>query len=641
MRRALILGPLIATIMGVSFGDLRADDAAPAFRWPDKAGAGEHAFGGSDFIALTPAPLVGDGPFSIAVWVNAADLAGGDATYGRGIARSTRGDQVGDWLLGVHPDGRIRFCNWRNPGEDMKGSHVTRDPLVVPDTWTHIVATWDGKTNRLFVNGVEAAHDDGTTASGWETGHEVGRSWTEPGYYWDGAIDDLRVYRRALPVAEVDAAYKCDAHGQPAKAAQPAGDPKVSEAIDRIILAKLKEHNLTPAPPADDAEFHRRVTLDLLGRIPTPAETEAFLADQSPDRRPKLIETLLAGKEMPMAWAQVLSGWLMLKEGRRDPQFVGYQRNGLAKNRPWDRLAREMLTARPEAPGDQAAGLFLGSRKAALKDNSIARDVGRAFFGVNLRCAQCHDHPHVPEWTRDRFYGLSAFFARTFEHAYTDAQNQKRTVLAEKSAGELEYTAQGKKKVAPLMFLDGTPVEEPPADKDVKEPPPKNAPPPEPAFSRREAFARGALGPQSPYFTRAVANRVWKRLLGRGLVEPVDMMHEANPATHPELLALLADDFAAHGCDLRRLIAVVMQSDTYARSSRWPGKDGLPDETLYAVAALKPLDADQLALSLPLATGYYDAQLTGPPKRTVAQVRSAAAWKEVLAEFDAESDEFE
>jgi len=103
----------------------------------------------------------------------------------------------------------------------------------------------------------------------------------------------------------------------------------------------------------------------------------------------------------------------------------------------------------------------------------------------------------------------------------------------------------------------------------------------------------------------------------------------------------VARAFAAHGCDLRRLIAVVMQSETYARSSRWPGKDGLPDETLYAVAALKPLDADQLALSLPLATGYYDAQFAGPPKRTVAQVRSAAAWKEVLAEFDADSDEFE
>src|SRR5262249_60366384 len=134
------------------------------------------------------------------------------------------------------------------------------------------------------------------------------------------------------------------------------------------------------------------------------------------------------------------------KEGRRDAQFLPSPRNGLARNKSWARFAREMLVARPEGTDDRGATLFLGYRKSALQDKSIARDVGRAFFGVNLRCAQCHDHPHVPEWTRERFYGLSAFFARTFEHAYTDAQNQKRTVLAEKSAGELEYTAQGKKK---------------------------------------------------------------------------------------------------------------------------------------------------------------------------------------------------
>jgi hypothetical protein len=124
-------------------------------------------------------------------------------------------------------------------------------------------------------------------------------------------------------------------------------------------------------------------------------------------------------------------------------------------------------------------------------------------------------------------------------------------------------------------------------------------------------------------------------------VEPVDMMYAGNEATHPALLDLLADDCADHGFDLRRLIAVIMQSQTYARSSRWPGPAVPPDETLYATAVLKPLDADQLALSLPLATGYYDGQLRGPAKRTVAQVRAVGSWKEVLAEFDSDSEEFE
>jgi hypothetical protein len=640
--RTLALAPLTAVLLGVLGGALRADppaaDKAPLLRWPEKREAEGRVFGGSDFVALTPAPVVGDGPFSVAVWVNAADLAGGDPTYGRGIARSTRGDKLGDWFLAVHPDGRVRFGNWRKDGEDPKGSHVSRDPVVVPEAWTHLAAVWDGKAHTLFVNGVEIPHDARTTATGWETGHEVGRSWTGAGYFWDGSIDDLCVYRRALSAAEVAEAFKADPHLKAATAAAPAGDPKVSQALDRLILARLADSKTTPAPQADDAEFLRRVTLDLVGRIPTPAETEAFLADTAADKRPRLVEALLAGKEWPAAWAQVLAGWLMPKEGRRDPQFVGYLRNGLARNKSWDAFAREMLVARPESTDDRAASLFLGYRKAALQDRSIARDVGRAFFGVNLRCAQCHDHPHVPEWTQERFYGLSAFFGRTFEHAYTEG-TQQRTAFGERATGELEYTVKGQKKVAPLVFLDGTAVAEPPLAADFKEvPPPKNALPPDPPFSRRAALARVGVGPKSPSFTRAIVNRVWKRLVGRGLVEPVDMMHEGNPPTHPELLDLLADDFAAHGCDLRRLIAVIVQSETYGRSSRWPGKDGPPKETLYAVAILKPLDADQLALSLPLATGYYDPQLTA--KRTMAQLR-AVPWKEVLAEFDADGDEFE
>src|SRR5262249_2858369 len=164
-------------------------------------------------------------------------------------------------------------------------------------------------------------------------------------------------------------------HAQPPKTAKPAGDPKVSAALDRILLAKLRQHNLQPAPAADDAEFCRRATLDLAGRIPVPTEVEGFLADKTPDKRAPLVESLLAGREMPLAWAQVLSGWLMPREARRDPGFVGYLRSGLVRNKSWDRFAREMLLARPAGAGDQYATAFLVSRKEALKDNSIARGV--------------------------------------------------------------------------------------------------------------------------------------------------------------------------------------------------------------------------------------------------------------------------
>jgi hypothetical protein len=652
MRRGTILGGLSVAILSLSLGTLRADPpasrSAPApegglvLRCQAKPSAEEQVFDG-EFIALTPPPLVGNGPFSISVWVQASDLDSGNTGYGRGIARSTRGEHVGDWLLSVHPDGRVRFCNWRKTGDDTAGSHLTRNPVIVPETWCHLVATWDGKMNQLFVNGVEVPYDNGATAAGWGTGHEVGRCWTQPDYYWSGRIDDLRIYRRSLTEAEIQQAFKATPHVQARTVIQPAGDPKVSAALDREIFAKLQQHRVVPAPVADDAEFHRRVLLDLAGRIPTVAKTEAFQTDPSPGKRERLIDTLLAGREMPMTWSLILSGWLMPRESRRDPQFVAYLRNGLAKNKSWDRFGREMLVARPRGRADQAASYFLTYRLPALKDQTIARDVGRAFFGVNLRCAQCHDHPHVHEWTRERFFGLSAFFVRSYESPYTDAQNQKIVALAEKAAGELEYAgSDGSKKIAALRFLDGKVVGEPPTDKNAKEaPPPHNAPPPAPAFSRREALARVALDSKSPYLKRALVNRVWLRLMGRALVEPVDMMYDGNPATHPQLLDLLANDCAAHGFDLRRLIAVIMKSQAYARSSHWPGQGDLPNETLYAVAVLKPLDADQLALALPLATGYYEGQLGSGSTRNMAQLRSVAAWKEIIAEFDAHGDEFE
>lgn len=653
MRHRVIVAHFSVALLSLPIGTLCAEPPAPGAapvaeeglvaRWPAKAAAEDQEFDGSRFVAWSPAAKMGQGPFSVSVWVHPCDLAGGNSDYGRGIARSTRGEQVGDWLLSVHRDGRVRFCNWRRTGADADGSHLTRRPAIQPEAWFQVVATWDGKATHLFVNGVEFEHDPGTTASGWETGHDIGRSWTQADYYWAGRIDDLRVYRRALTAAEVKKAFQFRPSVSVRPLIQFAGDPKVSDALDSHIRTKLHQHHLLPAPPADDAEFCRRVTLDLAGRIPTQAETEAFLADQAPDKRQRLIDTFLGGREMPIHWSQVLSGWLMPKEGRRDPRFVGYLRNGLARNKPWDSFVRDMLLARPTGSADQYAGNFLTSRLPALKDQTIARDVARVFFGVNLRCAQCHDHPQVKQWTRARFFGLSAFFVRSYEFAYTNAGNEKVSAIAEKAAGELEYAGpDNTKKVVAPVFLDGKMLSEPPATKNISAPaaPPAGLPP-APAFSRRESLARVALDPGSPFVKRAIVNRVWQRLMGRALVEPVDMMHDGNPPTHPEILDLLADDFADHGFDLRRLIAVIMHSQAYARSGRWPGSGEPPNSALYAVAILKPLDADQLALSLPLATGYYDSQLRGDGHRTMAQIRPVAPWTDIVTEFDPAGEDFE
>jgi hypothetical protein len=634
---ALAVGLLLA-------GSLRAESPTPApadealiVAWPAAEDPPSEMFEGGHFYALHTPANAGEGPFTISVWVNASDLANGDPNYGRGIARSTRGEKVGDWILNVRRDGKVHFYNWRTAGDDKSGSHLTNDSLIKADAWQHVATTWDGTATRIFVDGVEAQHTPGSTASGWGEGHEVGRGWTDPGYHWSGEIANFRVLKKALSLEDLQVVFKA---GPPAAAAEteapPTGDPAVSAALDGEILAKLATKQLTPAPPADDAEFLRRITLDLAGRIPTVSELDAFLADTSPDKRARRIDALLASREMAGYWSQVLSNWLMPVSSRRDEKFVGYLRTGLRKNKPWNQFVREMLVS-AESPGMAGnAKQFLVSRRGGLNDKSIARDIGQALLGANLRCAQCHDHPHVPAWTHEKYLGLVAFFARSFEHNYT-VGGQQMLAIGERNAGELEHAGKGgeKRTVVPT-FLDGKSPAEPAEKAADPEKLANDAPPPAPAFSRRDALATVALDPASPYLKRAMVNRVWQRLMGRGLVEPVDMLHDDNPPTHPALLDLLADDFANHGYDLRRLIAVIMHSEAYARSSRWTSGD-LPAEQLYAVAVPRPLDADQLALSLPIALSPSAAG-EGQPARGPIGLKP---WLELRAEFDGPASSFE
>jgi hypothetical protein len=207
--------------------------------------------------------------------------------------------------------------------------------------------------------------------------------------------------------------------------------------------------------------------------------------------------------------------------------------------------------------------------------------------------------------------------------------------------GELELTAgDGSKKAVLPVFIDGKSQAEPGAPDAQERPLSADAPAPVPAFSRREALANLALDAKSRVVPRAVVNRVWRQLMGRGLVEPVDMMHEQNAPTHPVLLDLLADDFATHGSDLRRLMAVILASDAYGRSSQSPSGNNDPDGALYAVAQVKPLSAEQLALSLPLATGGYDDALS-ESNRNLSSLRASAHRTELVTAFDSPSAEFD
>ena len=378
----------------------------------------------------------------------------------------------------------------------------------------------------------------------------------------------------------------------------------LSRRIDDAIHARLKKEGIAAAPRAADARLLRRLYLDLLGRAPTAAEAEAYLADPALGKVHTLIDLLLAHPEMPVYWRRVVDGWLNGPLDRQARQvghddFLGWLERSLAQQKPWDRLARELLLPDAADPEQRGAFFFLTSRlrsgdKTEQLDN-LATGVSSGLFGVQLQCAKCHDHPFVDEWKQDHYYGLAAFFNRL------DAKNEGgRVSLTERAAGEVKFVTRKKgEKTAPAMFLDSVILDA------VAVTPAKGAAVPNSPAGRRQKLVEHALRPESPYFKRSLVNRVWKQLLGRGLVEPVDQIHRANPASHPELMDALADDFAGHGFNLRRLMAGVLHSETYLRDSRLVTPKRPADE-VYAAAILKPLSGEQMAWSLAVATGYGD-----------------------------------
>jgi hypothetical protein len=383
-------------------------------------------------------------------------------------------------------------------------------------------------------------------------------------------------------------------------------DRPMERTIDHYVDAFLKADKITPAPLADDATFIRRVTLDLIGRIPTVAETSAYLAGNDPQKKAKLIDRLMASAGFVRHQATEFNTLLQSDEpGRRGVRKTAlreYLAASLAQNRRWDGIFRDLLLPDETDEKMKGANEFLKTR---VKDvNKLTIDVSTIFFGVNVSCAQCHDHPHVHDWKQDHFYGLKSFFARTIDNG---------GFLAERDFGVVKFIPnKGKEKEAPVMFLTGKMIaapglKEPTKEEkkteqerlDVAKKAKKAAAPPQ--YSLRAKLVETALEPgQRDFFARSIVNRLWHRHFGRGLVAPLDQMHSENPPSHPELLQWLARDLVAHGYDLRRVIRGIVLSNAYARSSRWEG-DKQPADKYFAVAQVRALTPMQMAVSLKLA----------------------------------------
>ncbi len=360
---------------------------------------------------------------------------------------------------------------------------------------------------------------------------------------------------------------------------------------------------------ADDRTFARRVHLDLIGRIPTSAELDAFLNSRKKNKRAALTDRLLASPEHARHLREVFDVVLMGKRSRND-SWNGYLEWAFQTNRPWDRIVRDVLLARPETKTERGAVRFLFDRK----DNhqAIVEAVSPALLGLQIQCAQCHNHPLAPEIKQKHYWGMVAFFNRG-----KNMDTPEGPAISESAIGGFVKFANLKKESqdAVLAFLNDTTIPETrPGDNE------KETDTPEkyklaleegkkagfgavPKFSRREEFANLATR-DNPLLARAFVNRAWAMLMGRGLVHPVDRMDSAHPPTHPDLLAWLARDFEQSGYDIRRLLRNILFTRAYRLDSTPAGKGPkLPPET-FAYALEKPLSAESLWRSTLVATGH-------------------------------------
>jgi hypothetical protein len=398
------------------------------------------------------------------------------------------------------------------------------------------------------------------------------------------------------------------------------------EVIDAAVRACWERDKVTPAKPASDAEFLRRVYLDLAGSVPTYEETVAFLDGTDLARREKLIDRLLADPRYAQHQADV---WDMTLFGRRPPGydtdkregFQGWLRSCFEKNVPYDAWARELLKA--EGNSAENGALYYVQYRGAPEDATEA--IAQTFLGVQLHCARCHDHPYE-DWKQLDFYGMAAFLARLDVVSVGKKGNLPMYAIGEYEAGELQFSGSAKdatpgKKGEPVRpkFLQGAALDEPPAVKGEK--PARfvaNRMPPRPKFSRKDHLADWITRPDNPYFARAIANRVWAQYMGRGIVHPVDNLSPSNKPSVPDLLDTLAKELVAHRFDLKWYTRELVSSRTY----QLPGAgDGEAMPALYQHARSRPLSAEELVEAWRIVTGYAAAEQAAGKKPGTSRYR--------------------
>ena len=362
------------------------------------------------------------------------------------------------------------------------------------------------------------------------------------------------------------------------------------------------------AGQADDAEFLRRVYLDLAGRIPTRDEAVAFFDDKDPEKRTKLIDKLLASDDHVRRLEQVLNVMLMERLGDHE-EWRKFLRESVQSNKHWDVFVRELLNPDADNEATRGSALFFSKRLENYGQNpvdvpALVRDVGRLLLGVDVQCAQCHDHLFIDEYKQEHYHGLFAYISQM--GLRTDVKFP--AVIEKPLLKKVEFMSvfvKEQKTVGPkLPGLEevSLPTFEKGQEWEVA-PDPKTKKLGKVKFSALKQLSEQLPTPTNPLFKKNIANRLWWLMMGRGQVHPLDLLHKDNPASHPAVLDLMADEVAAHEFDLRWLLRELALSKTYQRSTLATfDTDNIPLQS-YRVGLEKPLSSEQLLQSLLTATG--------------------------------------
>jgi hypothetical protein len=369
----------------------------------------------------------------------------------------------------------------------------------------------------------------------------------------------------------------------------------LTQVIDKAIQNRLVAEKVSPVSPADDAEFLRRAYLDITGVIPPADKVVTYLDSKQPDKRARLIDELLANQNYGRHMADIWIEQLMVQRdiySRTLPNepFANWFAQNFNSNKPWDKQVTELLTSTGTQEENSATTFFLALRYP----DKLTDTVCRAFLGIQLQCAQCHNHPFTA-WKRNEYWSMAAFFTKVDDGAPAKLFKGPTPSVIEASTVRSKRLPDSAVEVAP-RFLGGESL-----SLNSKDP-------------YRPVLAKWLTSAENPYFAKAMVNRVWAQFFSRGLVNPVDDLNENNKPSHPELFETLTQQFVRSGFDVKYLVRAICNTQAYQRSST-PADQPSKEDVQYTSMTIKPMTSEQLYDSLTTILGATDRPKKGEGKK--------------------------